>query len=124
LIGVAAAVGLATGCAHRPLRGEFTVTAVVESIPKTPGCGVIFFATPIKVRVVEGPSGVRGKHVFAYVACLDFYPDYYVVGRSYQLSLTTDNVHHADLPDHLTEPLSFYVKDATRLDPGRQMIWR
>ncbi len=132
-IAAAAATGILGGCAHSPVESEaLTLTGVAEVVPKPVGCGHLFIGTPVTFRVVSGPRSLRGKRIRAAVACLNFYPDFYVVGRSYELQLTRQNVYKIEIqltwqdgytfenaPDHLAEPLSFYLKAATNLETGK-----
>ena len=115
----------ATGCATSPTVSESTsVTAVAQIVPKPVGCGVIFVGTPVKFRVVSGPRPLKGELIEAVVPCLDFYPAFYAVGRTYQLQLTQKNLYKIEVwPDLLTAPNEFFLKSATNLETGDTNTW-
>jgi hypothetical protein len=114
-----------SGCAYTPTVSESTsITAVAEVVPTPVGCGVIFVGTPITFRVVSGPRLLKGQLIEAVVPCLDFYPEFYAVGDTYQLQLTQKNLYKIEVwPDQLTAPNEFFLKSATNLETGMKNTW-
>jgi hypothetical protein len=124
-ISVVAAMSSLGACAHAPSANEeMEVTAVAEVVPTMPGCGTIFFGTPVTFRVVSGPRTLKGQRVEAVVPCLELYPEFYVVGRSYDLQLTTHNVYEIEVwPKQSTAQTQLFLKAATDLDTGKSNSW-
>ena len=122
-------------CAHNPINTEkLTLTAVADVVPPPVGCGTLFIGTPVTFRVVSGPRALKGKNIQAIIPCLDFYKDFYVVGRTYELQLTRQNVYKIEIqmlqtgavgntPDHISDPLYFYLRSATDLETGQTNTW-
>jgi hypothetical protein len=112
-------------CAHSPAQREsLTVTAVAEVVPRPVGCGILFVGTPVTFRVVAGPRDLKGKRLDAVVACLDFYPHFYVAGQSYELQLSTQNVYKIEIwPKQAPGSLSFFLKSATDLNTGKTNVF-
>lgn len=113
-----------SGCATAPITAEpLTVTARLESIDASPGCGIIFFGSPLTFQVTSGPKGIARERVIAMVPCIEAYEDFYVVGHSYQLRLTRNNIFQIELPDRLPNDLSFYLIDAIDKETGEKATW-
>ncbi len=75
-------------------------------------------------RVVSGPSPLKGELIQAVVPCLDFYPEFYAAGVTYQLQLTQKNLYKIEVwPDLLTAPNEFFLKSATNLATGDKNTW-
>ena len=118
------ALAASTGCATTPIAAEqLTVTARLESITASPGCGIIFFGSPLTFQVTSGPRGITRERVIAMVPCIEAYEDFYVVGHSYQLRLTRNNIFKIGIPDRLPNDLSFYLIDATDKETGEKAKW-
>jgi hypothetical protein len=92
--------------------GEVRVSAEFLSIDRAPGCGYFVFGSPATFRVTSGPGELIGSRIQVLVWCADFYPDLYVVGGSYDLRLSRENVHKVEMPNALPDPSWFYLVEA------------
>lgn len=120
----ALSLAASSGCATIPAAPDpMTVTATLESIDASPGCGIILFGSPLTFQVTSGPRGIRHERITAMVPCIEFYENFYLVGHSYQLRLTRDNIRKIELPDRLANGLSFYLIDATNIETGEKTTW-
>jgi len=94
------------------------VQGEVISVKAAPGCGVVFFGSPVIYRVISGDSGWVGKQVTVVVPCLEMAQmsgtiPRFSVGDRQDLVLTKTNVHKIESPSAIPAQW-FYLRSASR----------
>jgi hypothetical protein len=119
----ATAAGSTCVAAGETQHDPISLTAIVQSVPKPVGCGILFVGTPVEFRVLKANEPVPAKRISAVVPCLDFFPGYFVVEKSYRLRLSVENIHRIEIPNQLAKTSISYLVDAQRLDDGKRLTW-
>jgi len=104
------------GCvAAKPLPYQ-DVSAVgrVVSVRVAPGCGYIWFGSPVTYEIISGPNTMEGKQVTALVSCIEFELDKYDIGQVHRLSLTKRRIYKFEIPSS-PPPDWYYLRSASEV---------